>query len=162
MSTSKEALQETIVTLTSTITTLIEQANTIAEEITTLRNQPNDPILPTFIAKPTLVTPSDNAVIEHLTELSATQFTIVYSNEGDHITHVATYWEIATDADFTSIHWSSGRVTDALTSINPEAQGFTTPVAIPFYVRVKYESNDGVFSNWSSMVTLQSGINTTH
>lgn len=73
-------------------------------------------------------------------------------------THVASFWEISTDSNFTNIVYSSGRDTENLTSLSLETTDFILAIGTTYYIRVKYEGNYAIESPWSTSVYFTSKI----
>ena len=73
-------------------------------------------------------------------------------------THQATYWELATDSDFTNIVYQSGRDTVNLTSIDLDAVNVELSANTRHYFRVKHEGSNGAESQWSPSVYFTTSL----
>jgi len=66
---------------------------------------------------------------------------------------MGSYWEVSADAGFISTTYLSGLTTDYLTTLDLNAVGVVLPIG-PQYVRVRYEGDTGILSEWSATVTF--------
>lgn len=100
---------------------------------------------------PTITTPSDGSQwVNQTPTFIATPFSGV-DGEGAPTQHVASYWQIATDPQFTQIRYMSGRNSTQLTELDPTAVGLNLSGG-SYYVRVGYVSNTEATSGWSPTV----------
>jgi len=69
-------------------------------------------------------------------------------------THASSDWEVATDAGFTNVIFSS--ISDAvnLTQLDMSTVVDELPYGTQLYVRVRYNGNSGAVSPWSPMITF--------
>lgn len=72
-----------------------------------------------------------------------------YSGNGE---HVASEWQIASDAEFTSTVYDSGRTTEILTTLIPSAVNANLQSNNSYYARVRYISSFGIETPWSEPV----------
>jgi hypothetical protein len=158
MSTPLETLQATVQTLDETVGALTQQATLLEAEISALQEDPGEHTQPVLVARPSITAPTEETTVESLTLVSASPFALLYGGEDGSVVHAASDWEISMDSHFTTRYWHRDHDTDALTTINPQAQGLTLPTNSAFYVRVRYETNTGMMSQWSLPLKLQSGL----
>ena len=103
------------------------------------------------VAIPFIIAPLDGATnVAKSPIITASQFRGI-KTDGTADTHVASYWQVATDAAFTNIVYQSGRTTTDLTSIDLAAKGVTLDAGQK-YARVAYEGQEGGISDNSPVV----------
>jgi hypothetical protein len=100
-----------------------------------------------------IYTPSIIAPLEGATGVTRSPIiqSDAFSGDGS---HYASYWEVATDIGFTNIVHSSGRDTVNLLQYNLSTAGVTLDPLTVHYVRVQHESNFGVVSAFSIVVSF--------
>jgi hypothetical protein len=110
----------------------------------------------TAIDTPTIVSPLDDSV-----GISASPVITGSPYAATNITnnrHVATRWQIATDALFTTLVYDSGEATTNKESIDLSTVPQVLVEAIEHFVRVKHYSIDDLESEWSPVVSFTTGI----
>lgn len=108
--------------------------------------------------KPVITTPTDGTQwVNQTPTFIGSPFSGV-DGSGDPTTHIASFWQIATDPQFTQIRYMSGRTTTHLTELRPASVGLTLTSGT-YYVRVGYVSSSESTSPWSDMamfsITIQ-------
>lgn len=103
------------------------------------------------VAIPFIISPLDGATgVAKSPIITASQFHGI-KLDGTADTHVASYWQVATDSAFSNIVYQSGRTTADLTSIDLQAKGVQLESGQK-YARVAYEGGEGGVSDWSPVV----------
>lgn len=96
-------------------------------------------------AQPTITTPVNGAVNQSTSSLSATASAFVA--QGDSSTHLASDWQLASDAGFSSIIAQSLADTTNKTSWSPAV---TLSVNTTYYLRVRYKGSNGNYGAYSA------------
>jgi hypothetical protein len=96
---------------------------------------------------PTITSPTTNA---QSISTSPTFSSSAFASTGG-VTHTSTSWEVATDANFTSVVKSSYSNTASKTSWSTSGLSLATT----YYVRVKYHGSGGFDSAWSAGIAFQ-------
>lgn len=96
---------------------------------------------------PTITSPTANA---QSISTSPTFSSSAFASTGG-VTHTSTSWEVATDANFTSVVKSSYSNTASKTSWSTSGLSLATT----YYVRVKYHGSGGFDSAWSAGIAFQ-------
>lgn len=94
---------------------------------------------------PTITSPTDGATAISLTPTITTS---AFSFPGGGEAHVATQYQIATDAAFTAIVYDSGEVSDLTSHTVPSAS--TLEALTPHYVRARHKGGTSGWSGWSA------------
>lgn len=98
-------------------------------------------------ATPSITSPTNNAVtIPSSYTLTSTAFAPL----GDLATHQSSDWQIATDANFTTIVFSS--IDSTVNKVSFAVAGLVASTA--YYARVRYKGTNGNYSDWSSTTTF--------
>lgn len=100
------------------------------------------------IYQPEITSPK-HGVTNYLGDIQASDFMLRFGNVA--ITHKKSYWQFATDSDFTNIIGCFVKEYDDLTKINHKYFDINT------YVRVKYVGSDGSESLWSDAIYMHHG-----
>lgn len=99
------------------------------------------------IYKPTITSPTASQIVGSRTPTITSSAFSKYGN----ITHASTDWQVSDASDFNTIRWSSSNDTSNKTSItSSDLAGGDR------YVRVRYKSNTGIYSDWSDAVLFTS------
>jgi hypothetical protein len=98
-------------------------------------------------SKPAITSPVNNA------SSVATTFTLTsnaFVQNGDASTHATSDWQVATDANFTAIAFSS--IDNATNRVSFPVVGFLANTA--YFARVRYKASNGNYSEWSNTSTF--------
>jgi len=99
------------------------------------------------IYKPTITSPTASQIVGSRTPTITSSAFSKYGN----ITHASSDWQVSDALDFNTIRWSSSNDTSNKTSItSSDLAGGDR------YVRVRYKSNTGIYSDWSDAVLFTS------
>lgn len=99
------------------------------------------------IYKPSITSPTASQILSSRTPTITSSAFSKYGN----ITHASTDWQVASDSQFANIVWQSLTNTTSKTSIITGDLGGGTR-----YLRVRYKSNTGIYSDWSDAVLFTS------
>lgn len=105
------------------------------------------------VSKPSIIGPVDASTGVSVTPIIQGS---AFSGDG---THAASFWEIATDLAFTNIVHNSGRDTTNLVQYDISNTSFVMDALTTYYARVKHESNYGVVSGYSDVVSFTTKMN---
>jgi hypothetical protein len=101
----------------------------------------------TKVYKPTITSPTASQIVGSRTPTITSSAFSKYGN----ITHASSDWQVSDASDFNTIRWSSSDDTSNKTSItSSDLAGGDR------YVRVRYKSNTGIYSDWSDAVLFTS------
>ena len=95
------------------------------------------------------ITYPKNGVVNFLGDIQASDYMVRFGSTT--VTHVKSYWEFATDSEFTDIIGCYEKAYGDLTTINHKFFDINT------YVRVKYVGSDGSESLWSDGIYIHHG-----
>lgn len=99
------------------------------------------------IYKPSITSPTASQILSSRTPTITSSAFSKYGN----ITHASSDWQVSDASDFNTIRWSSSNDTSNKTSItSSDLAGGDR------YVRVRYKSNTGIYSDWSDAVLFTS------
>lgn len=101
----------------------------------------------TKIYNPLITSPTASQIVSSRTPIVSSS---AFSKYGT-ITHASTDWQVASDSQFANIVWQSLTNTTSKTSITTGDLGGGTR-----YLRVRYKSNTGIYSDWSDAVLFTS------
>ena len=101
------------------------------------------------ILPPTIVSPSmGSSDIARSPILTSSTFKGIRSN-GEMDAHIASYWEISPNSDFSYILHASGRTITSTIAYDMGVVGVSLAANSTYYVRVSHEGVEGVISPWS-------------
>lgn len=110
-----------------------------------------------LLAAPTITAPVEGAIVWLNQQPSVTLSDFVVTGGSD--THLATEIEIATDAAFSAIIWTSGTL-GAVTGVQIPVSALTTDTA--YFIRARYRGAALGWSAWSAVIGVTTASSFTH